>query len=87
MEEITITFTKEEITILAEIVSKTSKEGQRLAAASYGEGNISLEELKGVMALFDSLAGKFKPYEDVNPEPKKSKFQQRLDDSLASHRK
>lgn len=87
MEEITITFTKEGITILAEIVSRTSKEGQRLAAASYGEGNMSFDQLKYVMGLFDSLAGKFKPYEEVKPEPKKSKFQQRLDDYLASRRR
>lgn len=86
MEEITITFTNEELTILAEIVSKTSKEGQRLAAASYGEGNITIDQLKAVMGLFDSLAGKFKPHEEVKPEPKKRNFQQRLDDYLKSRK-
>jgi len=87
MEEITITFTKEEINALTPIVVGTITEAKKLLGANYGTGNLTLEQLTGTMNILDSLGLKFKPYEEVKPEPKKSKFQQRLDDYLGTHRK
>ena len=86
MEEITITFTKEELSVLGPLTKDVADQTKKVLAGLYGDGKISLDSMLSTQKVIDGLVEKLEGH-FVIPEPKKSKFQQRLDDYLATHRK
>lgn len=80
-EEIQISFTKEELSVLMPLTKDVADQTKKVLAGLYGDGKINLEGMLSTQKIIDGLVEKLQKYFPVT-EPKKSRFQQKLDDYL-----